>query len=161
MSVEAELIKLIQEHTKDAPDVYETCMYVIHSDGVMMAAEGAQSNMSTHVNDVPPESLMIMDRYASGMVRNKFYHENYAAISIAVARDHIRTKTMYTHARSGDAGNGQGMVVARDLIAGRYDALGTVIFCHGGYDACYEFEVKFRAIVRTTQAESIMLRSVV
>lgn len=154
--LENQLIGLLKDYSKDAPEVYEVMMYIIHSDTVMMAAEGANINNAKAVQGVPPESLMLMDQYASGMVRNKFYHENYAAISIAVARDHIRSKVLFSAAMGADKGLSHGEVIARDLIANRYDALGTVVFCHLGYSKCYEFELRFRAIIKASPEEIAM-----
>ena len=161
MSIEKELVDLLKEFSGDNTEVYETMMYVLHSDGTMMAAEGAQANAQTELRNVPPESIMMMDRYASGMVRNTFFHTNYAAISTAIARDHIRTKVLYSAAKGADKGLPHGAGIVRDLIANRYDALATVVFCHSGYDACYEFELKFRTIIRATPQEVLAAKATV
>ena len=147
-----QLAALIKEFAQDE-EVYEICMYILHSDGTMHAAEGAQSNGVMAIPNIPPESLMLMARYSSGMVNNSFYHKHFAAISTAVVRDHIRSKVLFANARHGDKEPAARRVV-RDMIANRYDALTTVIFLQDGYDKAFEFEMKLKTIVRATDAEA-------
>lgn len=148
---------LVKEYTKDAPEVYEVCQYAMHSATSMMMALGAQSHSELHVPHIPPESILLMHRYAAGTVKNSFYHENFAPISNAIAQDHLLSKVMFSAVRHADQ-KPEAKVITRDLIANRYGALSTIIFLHRGHDDAFAFLLKLKHITRATDSELAMFK---
>lgn len=148
MTQDEKLVNLINEYADD-PEVYEVCMYVLHSATTAMAAEAAQSNKLMEMRNIPPESIMMMNRFSSGMVANEFFHKNFATISTAVAMDHLQSKVLFANARHGHESSDAATIV-RDQVANKYSALSMVIFLHGGYDAAFEFKMKLASVMQTS-----------
>lgn len=159
INVQKQLIELLAD-TVDDPEVLEVCHYIIHSDTMMMMAHGAQQHMMTATPHIPPEVIMLVSQYASGMVNNGFYHKNFAVISNAVTMDHIRFKVMYANLKHGDDSR-KAAIIVRDMIARKYDALGQVVFLYAGYNAMFEFEMKFRGIVMASEEDIKACKSLV
>lgn len=151
--IEHEQVVTLIKKFADTPEVYETAMYCLYSGYVTLSAEGCTANQLTSVPNIPPEALLMMNRYAAGTVKNKFYLENYAPISVALVQDQLKAKVLFAYARGVDKGVNNARMLMRDMIAQRYDSIITVIFLHAGFDKAYEFTLEFKTLFGASRQE--------
>lgn len=143
-------MKVIRDHFAEDAQVMEVATYalaVIHINEALVRSVALQS---TDVGtEIPPESLILVKRYDNGLIKNDFWHENFAAIKSQLVLDDLKLQTLNKYMRFyADKGEKSALKQVKAIMLSRFDVLTVIALFYKGYDFAEEFDAKFRIAVQ-------------
>ena len=151
------LMKVVQEHFGEEPEVLEVAMYALSTLMVTDAILRGMITKATEIRGIPPEAYALMREYDSGMTTNEFFAKNFAPIKLQLAMDDLKLNTMRSYVGFLETPEGQKEGIrqtyansVRAILMSRFDVLTVIAFLWKGVKFAEEFDAKYRATIQLT-----------
>lgn len=152
------LLKVINDHFGEEPEVLETAMYALSTLNISDAILRGTMIKATEIRGIPPESYALMKTFDNGLTINSFWLENFAPIKMQMALDDIKLNTIKHYVGFMEKQHTEGKPVEkpiansiRSAMLSRCDVLTVIAFLWKGIEFANEFDYRYRSAIQLTQ----------
>lgn len=148
-----QLLQLLREYLEEGSEPHQVAEYCLSSIAVVKAALAANHNPTLKEIPVPPEAIILLNDYQSGVVNNSFYHKYFSAITTMMTMENVRANSLSNHLIRSAKGDGDSKGIVRELQAQRFEVLSMIVFWDKGISKAKEFDFMLRKITKLSDQE--------